>query len=215
MGILRELSGEGRVLGGYLAGGTVHSGGSGFFSKHGDLSIEPESNPFKRYRLNADTVTEWEELATKESVADSIGRAAAKAAIPGRIGKAVEAGIGAAINSGHTIKVQWADGKQSIIELPEKQFTVFSTLLRNHQIASEIPARPREDSGVASPSIGSQIVDMALSTLSRSRHKEVPVADRPAQNVTEQIEKLATLHEQGILTDAEFTEKKADLLKRL
>ena len=33
--------------------------------------------------------------------------------------------------------------------------------------------------------------------------------------VTQQIRKLAELHEQGILTDEEFTSKKTELLSRL
>lgn len=44
------------------------------------------------------------------------------------VGRSVGASLGAAINFGHTVRVSWADGKQSIIELPEKQFMVFSVL---------------------------------------------------------------------------------------
>ena len=43
-----------------------------------------------------------------------------------------------------------------------------------------------------------------------SEAEESPSADIPAM-----IEKLAELHRKGILTDAEFQSKKAELLKRL
>lgn len=131
MPLFQELSGQGRVVGGHLSSGTVLSGGSAPFSKNSDLSIQHASNPFKRHKINAQTVTEWEELNPEEGVTGAIGRAAATVAIPGRIGKAVGAGLGAAMNSGHAVRVTWADGKQSIIELPGKQFMVFSILLKD------------------------------------------------------------------------------------
>ncbi len=215
MAILQELSGQGRVVGGHLAGGTVASGGATPFSKNSDLSISHTSNPFKRHRINAETVTEWEELDTREGVTGTMGRAAALAAIPGRLGKAVGASVGAAVNSGHTVRVAWADGKQSIIELPEKQFMVFSVLLKDRQIATELSEKPAKDLPPTQPGVSDRIADAALSVLSKGTIGSATATDLPAQDVTEQISKLAALHAQGILTDAEFSEKKAELLKRL
>jgi membrane protein YdbS with pleckstrin-like domain len=43
----------------------------------------------------------------------------------------------------------------------------------------------------------------------------VAAAPRPGLTVVEQLEKLAELRERGVLTDDEFTAKKADLLERM
>lgn len=215
MALFQELSGQGRVVGGHLSGGTVLSGGANAFSKNSDLSIQHSSNPFKRHKLNADTVTEWEELDAKDGVGGAVGRAAATAAIPGRVGKAVGAGLGAAMTSGHTVCLSWADGKQSIIQLPEKQFMVFSVLLRDRQIPTDLPEKPDVDAPSAQPGVTEKMADLALSVFSRGK-KESPTSEAvPVQDVTEQIKKLATLHAEGILTDAEFSDKKTELLKRL
>ena len=143
--------------------GTVVVGGATQFSRNSDLSIQLASNPFKRHRINAETVTDWEELDPREGVGGAIGRAAAAAAIPGRVGKAVGAGLGAAMNSGHTVRVSWADGKQSIIALPEKQFMVFSVLLKDRQIATELPEKLVSDVPPAQPGVSERIADFAFS----------------------------------------------------
>ena len=117
-----------------LASGSVLSG-------QGGLIIQHPRNPFKRHKLNAETVREWEELSTREGVAGVMGQAAAKAALPGMIGKAVGAGLGAAMKSGHAVRVNWADGNQSIIELPEKLFMIFSVLLAGQQVVTDASAQ--------------------------------------------------------------------------
>lgn len=215
MALSRELTGQGRVVGGHLSGGTVLSGGSTPFSKDGDLSIQHPSTLFKRHKINAETVGEWEELEAREGVGGAMGRAAASAAIPGRIGRAVGAGLGAAINSGHTVRVSWADGKQSIIELPEKQFAVFSVLLKDRRIVTESSKKPQQEAPPARPGVAEQAANLALSYLSKGKQESPNAESAPTQDVSEQIAKLAALHAQGILTDAEFSDKKAELLKRL
>lgn len=77
--LFQELSGQGRVVGGHLSSGSVLAGGATLFSKNSDLSIQHASNPFKRHKINAETVAEWEELDAKEGVAGAMSRAAAKA----------------------------------------------------------------------------------------------------------------------------------------
>jgi hypothetical protein len=215
MPLFQEMSGQGRVVGGHLSGGTVLSGGATPFSKNGDLAIQPASNPFKRYRVNPQTVSEWEELDAKEGVTGAMGRAAANAAIPGRLGKAVGAGLGAAINSGHTVRVEWTDGQRSIIELPEKQFMVFRVLLEGRQIVTDLPEKPTPEASSAQPGVGERFADYALSALSRGKWESATPAAVPVPDAAEQIAKLAALHAQGIITDAEFSSKKAELLKRL
>lgn len=212
MALYQELTGQGRVVGGHLAGGIVHSGGSTPFSRSGDLSIQHSSNPFKRHKINATTVSSWEEIDAKEGVVGVIGQAAAMAAIPGRVGKAVGAGVGAAFSSGHTVRVLWADGKQSIIGFPEKQFMVLSTLLKDLQVAPDPSAIPVPE---APPGVAERIAALASSVLPKGGQTPEAAIDAPVPDVTEQIAKLASLHAQGILTDEEFSEKKAELLKRL
>jgi hypothetical protein len=215
MGISQELLGQGRVVGGHLSGGTILSGASTPFSKNSDLSIQHTSSLFKRPKINAETVAEWEELDGKEGVAGAMGRAAATAAIPGRLGKGLGAGLGAGMNAGHSVRVLWADGKESIIELPGKQFKVFSVLLRDRQIVTELSKKPQADAPPAPPGVTEKFADLALSIMSRGK-QESPTAEAvPVQDVAEQIAKLGALHAQGILTDAEFSDKKAELLKRL
>lgn len=210
--IFQELTGQGRVVGGHLATGTVVAGGTGPFSKNSDLSIQHASNPFKRHRINAETIAEWEEIQSKEGLAGAMGRAAAGAAIPGRIGKAVGAGLGAAVNSGHTVRVTWADGKQSILQLPQKQFMVMSVLLKDLQIVAEAPVQEVLES---QPGVGEKFADLAASVLARARPLPAPADASAAPDTADQIAKLAALHAQGILTDAEFADKKAELLRRL
>lgn len=212
MALYQELTGQGRVVGGHLAGGIVHSGGTTAFSKNGDLSIQHSSNPFKRHRINAETVSEWEEFDAREGAVGLIGQAAAMAALPGRVGKAVGAGVGAAFTSGHTVRVTWADGKQSIIGFPEKQFMVLSILLKDLQVTTELSAQPEPN---APPGVAEKIAGFASSLLPRGKQKSASVEDAPVPDAAEQIAKLASLHAQGILTAAEFTDKKAELLKRL
>lgn len=213
MVLYQELTGQGRVVGGHLAGGTVLSGGNTPFSRNGDLAIQHSSNPFRRHKINAETVSEWEELDQRQGVAGAMGRAAARAALPGAVGKAVGAGLGAAFDSGHTVRVVWADGKQSIIGFPEKQFTVLSILLKDRQVTTELSAKLEAD--VPSAGVAEKVAGLASSVLQKGRQKSATSDDGPVPDATAQIAALAALHAQGILTDAEFSEAKAELLKRL
>lgn len=206
--ILQELTNQGRVVGGHLASGSVLSG-------HGGLTVQHPRNPFKRPKLNADTVLEWEELSTREGVAGVMGRAAAKAALPGMIGKAVGAGLGAAMRSGHTVRVNWADGNQSVIELPEKLFMIFSALLKDQQVITDTSAQAESSEVLpAQPGVTDKILELASSVIQRG-NPGAPAAATGEPDVVAQIAKLASLHDAGILTDEEFAAKKAELLQRL
>lgn len=210
MALMSELTNVGRVVGGRLVNGTVSSDQS----RKGGLAVQDPRNPFKRHKINADTVVEWEELATKAGVGAVMGQAAARAALPGMVGKALGAGLGAAMHSGHTVRVSWAEGEQSVIELPEKLFTVFSVLLKAQQVVTESSPRPESADATPAPGVTEKVVNLASSVLLRGK------AGGPAEiaaptDVTEQIRKLASLHDAGILTDEEFAAKKAELLLRL
>ncbi len=130
------------------------------------------------------------------------------------VGKAVGAGLGAAMNSGHTVRISWADGKQSIIALPEKQYMVLSVLLKDRQIATELPQRLAPEAPSAQPGVSDRVAG-ALSVFTKGKHESSTTEGVRPHDVTEQISKLAALHAQGILTDAEFADKKAELLRRL
>jgi hypothetical protein len=203
-----RVTNRGRVVGGHLAGATVDSG-------EGGLLIPHPYNPFKRYKLNAETVLEWEELPGKEGVIGAVGRAAATAGLPGRIGKAVGAGLGAAMKPPHIIRVNWADGNQSVLELPGKLFTIFSVLLQGQQIVTEASAQAKSSElQPAQPGVTDKILDLASSVIQRGT--QGALAEAAAQpDIVGQIEKLASLHDAGILTDEEFAVKKAQLLERL
>lgn len=182
MPLLQEITNQGRVVGGHLTNGTVLSGGLG---ARGDLLVQLG---FKRQRLNADTVRGWEDITSidaAEGVESAIGQAAVGAILPGFVGKAAGAAVGAAMRRGRTVRVDWVDDRQSIIQLPEKLFAIISVLLREQQTA---PLRQPE---VETSGLGARA------------------------DATEQLAKLASLHEQGILTDDEFTTKKTELLKRI
>jgi hypothetical protein len=59
-----------------------------------------------------------------------------------------------------------------------------------------------------------KVLDLASSVIQRGKHG-APAEAAAQPDVVEQIAKLASLHDAGILTDEEFAEKKAELLKRL
>jgi hypothetical protein len=145
----------------------------------------------------------------------SHGSGSGKAALPGRVGKTVGAGFGAALNSGHTVRVNWTDGKQSIIQFPEKQFMVFSVLLKDRQVATDLSAKQLAEVPPVQSGVADKIVDLASSVFANAKHKAPTAGTAPVPDATEQIAKLASLHAQGILTDAEFSDKKAELLKRI
>lgn len=210
MALMQELSNQGRVVGGHLLSGSVRSDQ---FTK-GGLAIQDPLIPFRRHKLSPDTVVEWEELAAKPGVVSVMGQAAARAALPGMVGRALGAGIGSAMHSGHTVRLDWVDGKQSVIELPEKQFLLFSVLLKEQRVVGATPGRTESSESVAGrPGVAEKVADLASSVLLRG--KTAPVEATAQPDVVEQITKLASLRDAGILTDEEFTEKKAELLKRL
>lgn len=213
MALFQELFGQGRVVGGHLANGSVQMGGATGFSKHGDLTIQHPSSPFRRHRINVETVHEWEELDTGESAAGLIGQAAAKAALPGRLGKSLGAGVGAAMSAGHTVRIRWVDGKESIVELPRKQFMLLSVMLAACQTVVETPPS-QEPAGPSRPT--GRLLARASAAFGKGNQDSVDptLAAAPVQDVAEQIAGLASLHAQGVLTDVEFSKKKAELLDR-
>jgi hypothetical protein len=176
---------NGKVVGGDYVNSLI------ILTPKGQLALQVPLK-FRKVPLNSDTVAEWEELTseTRASAAGAVGRAVAGAALPGIVGKMASAAIGSTIDSTmrppRALRVDWADGGQSLIELPEKLFKHMAIVLKERRIvpADQTPA------AVLPPS-----------------------AAKP--DVAEQISKLAGLRDQGALTEGEFAAKKTELLARL
>ncbi|MBF4567194.1 SHOCT domain-containing protein [Plantibacter sp. VKM Ac-2880] len=212
------MSSFGRVIGGaYLdAGVTTATFGS-------DLVIQ---TGIKGRKLTSETIESWQEIPVevKDGAFTAMGKAAAGVALPGRFGRAASAAVGAAFDSkkpDHHVRVVWNDGKQSLLKLPESLFTHLDLVLSDHRLADAEPkvvSRPESDE--AQPTIVDKTFDL-VSGLVKDRFPAQPQAvtevSTPAaqSDITEQLHKLGSLRDAGILTDAEFTSKKAELLARL
>ena len=102
---------------------------------------------------------------------------------------------------------------RSVVELPNKLYSVLTTLLKDQQIIpDELPQTPQTDEG--KQGVAEQVIGLATSVL----RKEVGGGKSdagPSADVMDQISKLSSLHAAGILTDEEFQTKKTELLGRL
>jgi hypothetical protein len=203
----------GQVIGGQYMNASVVT------NYKGDLVVQYS---FKKRKLTADEVSEWEEMfpESRGSAVAAVGQAIAGAALPGFVGKMASAALGATVDvtkrPPRTIRVDWSDGKQSLIKLPESLFTHLAVVLREQRIESTT-ARPIPEIVAPTPDVAGQIF-AHLSGFLKDRHAEpagTTASNIPQLDVTEHIVKLAALHEQGILTDDEFATKKAELLARL
>lgn len=189
---------QGKVIGGQHVNAVVSIG------RRGDLTLLAPGNVaqaygFKRPKLDAASVARWELAGTETratgaaGVANVVGQAVAGAVLPGLIGKAAGAALGAAANKAaaptYVVKVDWVDGKQSIIRLPEQLFQHFAVVLKDLEVVTE----PAPSENASAPIL-------------------TPVAQ---PGIMEQIAKLGALRDQGVLTEDEFSQKKADLLSRL
>jgi hypothetical protein len=196
----------GKVVGGQYVNATIN------INLKGELALT--SQGFKRTpNLTADKVAAWEEIFPEKrggaaGAFKNIGQAVARAALPGAAGKAASAAVVSTVDSvagaTHTVRVDWLDEKQSLIQLPDKLFQHLAMLLKDRQIASAAPATAfPAPTSAASPGVLGQIAKLA----------GMSPAAQP--DVTEQITKLAALRDQGALTEAEFAAKKAELLGRI
>lgn len=76
------------------------------------------------------------------------------------------------MKSEHTVRVNWADGKQSIIELPEKLFMIFSVLLKGQQVVTDASAQAESSEPLpAQPGVTEKILDLASSVIQRGKHE--------------------------------------------
>lgn len=201
MAFMGELTGQGRVVGGYLVNGTVVA------SKDG-LTVQMM---VKRHKVTQETVTAWEELKVEKGAAKVISSVAGTI-LPRGIGKTVGATLSASVSLGHTVKVLWVSGEQSVIELPEKLFMILKNMLADVEVKNEAQGAP-EPSETKS-SLADQLVDLASRVIPNKNPTQSPpdVAAKP--DVIAQLERLSTLRNQGVLSEEEFDVLKAELLKR-
>ncbi|SIT72472.1 Short C-terminal domain-containing protein [Microbacterium sp. RU33B] len=185
-------------------------------------------------RLLPENIAEWEELPTdsKGNPLGAVGQAVVGAVLPGQFGKAASAAFGATVDAmgpSHTVRVDWADGKQSLFKLPDSMFKHFAMVLDAQRVYSEpVPVEVVpvvEDK----PTITDKAFDLVSGIVkdrfpSKSAAAASPapeltaapeVAPAPQLDVVEQLHKLASLRDAGILTDDEFATKKSELLARL
>jgi Short C-terminal domain len=125
--------GQGKVVGGHYINATVST------SNKGDLVVQ---TGFRGRKLTADEVVEWEEIPTEagggSAAAGAVGKMVAGAVLPGLMGKvagaALDATLGSSARAPRTIRVDWSDGKQSLIRLPVRLFTHLTVVLKDRQV---------------------------------------------------------------------------------
>jgi hypothetical protein len=208
------MASYGKVIGGHYVNATIS------INLKGELALRGQG--FKRTpNLTADLVAAWEEVASESrggfaDAVNKVGQAAARAGLPGAAGKAAAAALGSSVEAAtgapHTVRVDWTDGKQSLISLPDKLFQHLSILLRDCRIASSASAAAGPTTPAAPSGIVSQIARLAAPKLGGLA---APSSGGPQPDVMEQIGKLAALRDQGALTEEEFGAKKTELLGRL
>jgi hypothetical protein len=206
----------GKVIGGHYVNATIST------NLKGELALRGQG--FKRTpNLTAENVVSWQEVPaeTRGGVAgavNKVGQAVARAALPGTAGKAAQAAVESTVDSvtgaPHHVRVGWADGKQSLISLPDKLFQHLAILLADKQIASAVPPPAAMQAATSEAPTGliGQIAKLAAPTLGGLA---APGAVAQQPDLMDQLTKLAALRDQGVLTDDEFTAKKAELLARL
>ena len=201
-----------KVVGGHLIDATISTNRKGELALQlqGPAALSGGAIFKKRPTLTPDTVLAWREIipAARSGVAGAIGnvgQAVARAALRGRAGKAASAAVGSAVDSVrssvHTVQVEWVDGNESLIRLPEKLFQHLAMVLKDCQLETVAP--PVTDRELESPGVIEQLTRLAA------------VASAGPTDLTEQIAKLAALRDRGVLTEEEFTAKKAELLGRI
>lgn len=211
------MVGNGRVVGGDYKGATVST-------PIGSTLVVQAGLKFRK--LTPENVAEWDEVVTdgKGNPVGAVSKAVAGAVLPGQIGKAASAAVGAtfdAMGSSHVVRVDWADGKRSMIKFPDGMFKHFELVLENQRA---LPTEPSPGQVVPGPVEKPTVTEQAFSLVSGiikdrfptpSKTPTVDQAPVATPDVTELISKLASLREAGMLTDDEFSAKKAELLARL
>lgn len=208
----------GRVVGGHFLNSTVSTATFG-----SDLIVQ---SGFKGRKLNKENVAEWQEVASESSnnTITAVGQAVAGAVAPRFLSKTASAAVGATLDATrkppHIVRIDWADGKTSLIKLPDQLFTHLELMLRDRRAERTAPATPAPVDAAPAPANSPTVTEQAFSLVSgllkdtkRSATASSTAEDKP--DVTEQLMKLASLRDAGVLTEEEFAAKKAELLSRM
>ncbi|MFK0009255.1 SHOCT domain-containing protein [Paenarthrobacter sp. NPDC090520] len=177
-------------------------------------------------KLTPENVAEWDEVVSegKGNPVGAVSKAVAGAVLPGHIGKAASAALGAtfdAMGSSHVVRVDWADGKRSLIKLPDGMFKHFELVLAKQRVLS---VEPSSGQVTAAPVEKPTVTEQAFSLVSGIIKERLPAPTKTSSaeqgpetsvDIAEQISKIASLRQAGILTDEEFGAKKAELLARM
>jgi hypothetical protein len=210
--------GYGRVVGGRFINATIST------NRRGELSLQPGGVAAlkKRPTLTAETVASWQEIISETrggavEAASKMGQAVAHTVLPATAGKATAAAIGSAVESmksaQHIVRVDWVDGEQSLIQLPDKLFQHLAIMLKARQLPTVAPpptpaeSVPTPAESAPTPAAPPTVIEQ-LTTLAGSVRASQP-------DVAEQIAKLGALRDQGVLSEEEFAAKKTELLERI
>lgn len=194
------MASYGKVVGGLFVNATIT------INRKGELALGPLG--LKRTpNLTIDAVAAWQEIITETrggaaNAVGKVGQAVSRAALPGAAGRAASAAVGSAVDlmgpAPHTVRVDWVDGGQSLIQLPEKLFQHLAMLLDQVRIATVAPAPA--PALAPPPNMIGQLTKLA------------GVVRAQQTDVTDRIAKLAALRDQGALTEGEFAAMKAEVL---
>ncbi|ROQ40694.1 putative oligomerization/nucleic acid binding protein [Frondihabitans sp. PhB188] len=211
---------SGRVVGGAYVDGTVSVAtiGSGIVVQSG----------FKRRKLDFEHVSQWQEVVMGQQVnaASAVSQAVVGAVLPRFISKSASAAVAATFDTTtrppHTVRIDWADGQQSLLKLPDKLFTHFELILGELRspdtaIVPNVTATEVVTSDTGEPPTLTEQAFSLVSGLIKDRKQDgTNQAIDPSQiDVADQLSKLASLRDAGILTEEEFTAKKTELLARM
>lgn len=205
------------VVGGDYLNATVAKASFG-----SDLVVQ---NGLRGRKLNPTQVAEWAEVIvaadSETSTISAVGQAVAGAVMPRFISKSASAAVGAAIDTKkrppRTIRVDWVDGKRSLIKLSEPHFVHIEMVLRDLRVedaptANVTPA----PAPTAQPTVTEQAFGLVAGFLKdRTTAIATAVSEPVASDVSDQLLKLASLRDAGVLTEEEFAAKKSELLSRM
>lgn len=179
-------------------------------------------------KLNSEQVAEWDEVVTesRSGTISAVGQAVAGAVLPRAIGRGASAAVGAAFDSKmppqHTVRIDWADGKRSLLKVSDQMFTHLAVVLKDRRAATPTPVPPPPPpAGVGgTPATTPTVAEQALSLVSSLRKDRTappppPPVSAEKPDVLEQLSKLAALRDAGVVTEDEFAAKKAELLSRM
>jgi hypothetical protein len=101
---------------------------------------------FKFRKLSRENVTEWDEVVSHSTgnTVSVFGKAVAGAVLPGTFGKAASAVVGASLDAmgpSHMVRIDWADGKRSLIKLSNSFFQHLELVLQGLR-AEQADRRP-------------------------------------------------------------------------